>query len=247
MSDCIDSAVATQQPAAEGNAGRKIGLALSGGGVRAAVFHLGVIKRLAEEGLLEEVSTVSTVSGGSLVMAAVISRSGMSWPSSRRYLQSIFPELRRLMTAADLFSFKAIGWSGVVEFNARLFMDRAAVLSTLLERQWGILPAARRSSGQSTLADQCHLLGDRKELALRQARNGRHWTFGRNYAPDVPLSMAAAASVWGPVRNRRADAAVTTRRLVGNRSGDRQADRNAAAAGDFGAPLGRWCLRQHGP
>src|SRR6266852_5786868 len=85
MSDGINTAVAPQPPAA-GLAGRKIGLALSGGGVRAAVFHLGVIKRLAEEGLLEEVSTVSTVSGGSLGMAAVISHSGMSCPSSRRFL-----------------------------------------------------------------------------------------------------------------------------------------------------------------
>jgi predicted acylesterase/phospholipase RssA len=54
--------------------GKEIGLALSGGGVRAAVFHLGVLKRLADEGLLESVSAISTVSGGSLVMAAIVSR-----------------------------------------------------------------------------------------------------------------------------------------------------------------------------
>jgi NTE family protein len=196
MSDGIDTAVAPQPPAA-GLAGRKIGLALSGGGVRAAVFHLGVIKRLAEEGLLEEVSTVSTVSGGSLVMAAVISHSGMSWPSSRRYLQSIYPELRRRMTAADLFSFKAIGWSGIVEFNARLFMDRAAVLSTLLERQWGIrgrlgdLPDNPRWLINAT----CLETGKNWRFAKREMGD---WTFGRNYAPDVPLSIAAAASAAVP-------------------------------------------------
>jgi patatin-like phospholipase len=44
----------------------KIGLALSGGGIRAAVFHLGVLRRLAAENLLEAVSSLSTVSGGSL-------------------------------------------------------------------------------------------------------------------------------------------------------------------------------------
>ena len=31
----------------------KIGIALSGGGVRATVFHLGVLARLAEDDLLE--------------------------------------------------------------------------------------------------------------------------------------------------------------------------------------------------
>ncbi|MWC30246.1 patatin-like phospholipase family protein [Paenibacillus sp. MMS18-CY102] len=46
-----------------------IGLALSGGGYRASLFHLGVMARLADEGLLKEVRALSTVSGGSIVGA----------------------------------------------------------------------------------------------------------------------------------------------------------------------------------
>ncbi|KQX68455.1 patatin-like phospholipase family protein [Paenibacillus sp. Root444D2] len=46
-----------------------IGLALSGGGYRASLFHLGVMARLADEGLLKEVHAISTVSGGSIVGA----------------------------------------------------------------------------------------------------------------------------------------------------------------------------------
>ena len=46
-----------------------IGLALSGGGYRASLFHLGVMARLADEGLLKEVHALSTVSGGSIVGA----------------------------------------------------------------------------------------------------------------------------------------------------------------------------------
>ncbi|MCD1261759.1 patatin-like phospholipase family protein [Paenibacillus athensensis] len=46
-----------------------IGLALSGGGYRASLFHLGVLARLADEGLLKEVGAISTVSGGSIVGA----------------------------------------------------------------------------------------------------------------------------------------------------------------------------------
>jgi predicted acylesterase/phospholipase RssA len=45
------------------------GLALSGGGFRAAAFHLGVLKRLRELGLLQKVDVVSTVSGGSITGA----------------------------------------------------------------------------------------------------------------------------------------------------------------------------------
>lgn len=46
-----------------------IGLALSGGGFRAAAFHLGVLKRLEELGLLAQVDRLSTVSGGSITGA----------------------------------------------------------------------------------------------------------------------------------------------------------------------------------
>ena len=43
----------------------KIAIALSGGGVRATVFHLGVLARLTRQSLLESVTLLSTVSGGS--------------------------------------------------------------------------------------------------------------------------------------------------------------------------------------
>lgn len=47
----------------------KLGLALSGGGHRAAFFHIGVLAKLAELGLLRPIEVISTVSGGSIVGA----------------------------------------------------------------------------------------------------------------------------------------------------------------------------------
>lgn len=47
----------------------KVGLALSGGGFRASLFHLGVLARLAECGALRRVEVLSCVSGGSIVGA----------------------------------------------------------------------------------------------------------------------------------------------------------------------------------
>ena len=47
----------------------KLGLALSGGGFRAALFHIGVLARLAECDLLRHVAVISTVSGGSIIGA----------------------------------------------------------------------------------------------------------------------------------------------------------------------------------
>ncbi len=48
---------------------KRIGLALSGGGFRAAAFHLGVMHKLKELGLLEAVDLLTCVSGGSIAGA----------------------------------------------------------------------------------------------------------------------------------------------------------------------------------
>ena len=52
----------------------RISLALSGGGFRASVFHLGLLRRLAELGWLPRVDALSTVSGGSIVGAFAVTR-----------------------------------------------------------------------------------------------------------------------------------------------------------------------------
>lgn len=47
----------------------KIALCLSGGGYRAALFHLGALRRMNELGILGRVDTLSSVSGGSILSA----------------------------------------------------------------------------------------------------------------------------------------------------------------------------------
>lgn len=49
--------------------GGKFGLALSGGGFRASLFHIGVLARLAELDVLRRVEALSCVSGGSIIGA----------------------------------------------------------------------------------------------------------------------------------------------------------------------------------
>ena len=57
-----------------------IGLCLSGGGFRAALFHLGAVRRLHELGVLAQIKTISSVSGGS-IFSAHLARS-IPWPST---------------------------------------------------------------------------------------------------------------------------------------------------------------------
>jgi len=47
----------------------KVGLALSGGGFRASLFHIGVLARLAELDVLRHIEVLSCVSGGSIIGA----------------------------------------------------------------------------------------------------------------------------------------------------------------------------------
>jgi hypothetical protein len=56
---------------------------LSGGGYRAALFHLGALTRLNELGLLAQIGTVGAVSGGSIVAALLATR--VPWPLHGAY------------------------------------------------------------------------------------------------------------------------------------------------------------------
>ena len=48
---------------------KKLGLALSGGGFRASLYHLGLLRFLRDAGLLSQVTHITSVSGGSIMAA----------------------------------------------------------------------------------------------------------------------------------------------------------------------------------
>ena len=49
--------------------GKRIGLALSGGGYRAAAYHIGTLRALHKLGILDKLDVISSVSGGSITSA----------------------------------------------------------------------------------------------------------------------------------------------------------------------------------
>jgi hypothetical protein len=69
---------------------KRIGLALSGGGIRSATFSLGVLQRLAMRDTLKEVDMLSTVSGGGY-MGAFLS----AWIHRSSSPQDVWSELKR--------------------------------------------------------------------------------------------------------------------------------------------------------
>jgi NTE family protein len=166
----------------------KIGLALSGGGMRAAVFHLGVLDRLAAEGLLESVVFVSTVSGGSLGTGLVYALSGNRWPSSEAYSQTVLPEARRLITTVDI---------------------QRAALTALLRRPWRLISPGRWANVLSeVLQRRLGIQGVVKNLPVTPRwivnatsyETGKNWRFTRHrmgdyefgYVSDPPVLIADA-------------------------------------------------------
>jgi len=76
---CPSSTHEQTDPPAAVDERRGVALCLSGGGFRAALFHLGALRRLAEVGALGAVDTVSSVSGGS-ILAAHLAERLRPWP-----------------------------------------------------------------------------------------------------------------------------------------------------------------------
>ncbi len=173
----------------------KTGLALSGGGFRATVFHMGVLARLAESGILEETTFLSTVSGGSLCAGLIFTLNGLRWPDSQEYQARVLPEARRLITTVDLQ--RALFRRSIFS-PWTIFGTRADDLSALLEKHWGV------TARLSDLPRQPRWL-----INATCYETGKNWRFERfrmgdylfGYSRDtrqVPVSDAMAASAGFP-------------------------------------------------
>lgn len=172
----------------------KIALAFSGGGVRATVFHLGVLARLARQDLLDKVQIVSSVSGGSLAAGLVFATAGYRWPGSQEYLHDVVPQCLSVLTTRNVqrtYVLKSLllPW--------QLISGRASILGDALESTWGIT---------GSLADLP--IAPRWIINATCYQTGKNWRFQRdlmgdyqtNYVPDPDfrLSHALAASAAVP-------------------------------------------------
>lgn len=177
------------------SSGIPIALALSGGGIRAMVFHLGVLRRLAERGLLERVTKVSTVSGGSLLVGLMLQENGLLWPHSDQFLQKSLPTLRTKLCTSSL------QWGAVRRLlnplNLRFLLSRANLLALCLKKEWGVksslsaLPESPEWSINGTTAE------NGKRFRFKRGDIG-DYTLGYASGSNFPLSHALAVSAAFP-------------------------------------------------
>ena len=166
---------------------KNIGIALSGGGIRAIGFHLGVLRSLAGKGLLEKISFISTVSGGSLCVGLIYSLSGNRWPSSEEYLKHIHPAIKKILTSMS------IQRCMFIRCFAHLGKRRANILGDILEKKWGIRGNLSDISDTPRwiINGTCFETG--KNWRFMSKRMG-DYIFGYVMRPNFKLSHAIAAS-----------------------------------------------------
>ena len=167
-----------------------IGIALSGGGFRAMLFHAGVLMRLNELGLLSKANRIASVSGGSIAAG---------------YLASIWQKLGRPDAAGAFAEFKTFYVEPILAFS-RQKVDVGDVLT-------GLLPG-RSAAGEVARTYDRHLyrgctlqdLPDQPRFVFcaTNLQTGVLWRFSKPYAgdylvgrldkPKILLAEAVAAS-----------------------------------------------------
>lgn len=172
--------------------GEGVGLALSGGGYRAMVFHVGALIRLNEVALLRKIKRISSVSGGSITAGVVAT----SW--------------------------KDLKFTGDIATNLDIVVDRVrAMADTTVDAGaiiGGILLPGSISDRVAKAYDDVLFKGATLQALPDDTKAGNPhfvfnatnvqtaalWRFSRNYMgdyhvglvekPDVPIAAAVAAS-----------------------------------------------------
>lgn len=172
-----------------------IGLALSGGGIRAIGLHLGVLEHLAELRLLESVRYVSTASGGSLLIGLLFKHAGNRWPSSADFLGQIAPAIERtlLHTNLQLAYFRRLARP----WNWLRFPSRGEIMADAIQAEWGITARLSELPDAPTWAINCTTLESGRRWRFKAGTIG-DYMYGYAKAPDFAVVRALAASAAFP-------------------------------------------------
>lgn len=169
---CADASAEVPSPG-----GRDL-LALSGGGYRAALFHVGAVWRLNDAGILARIGRVSSVSGGSITAGVLAA----NWHhlAFKNGVAQCFRE--RVAEPLIRFTSQSIDTSSVV-----VGMLPFVTAADLVERQY------RGMFGDLTLAD----LPQNPDFIFNATnlQTGAIWRFGRRYMGDRSVGIICRPSI----------------------------------------------------
>lgn len=172
----------------------KIGVALSGGGIRATVFHLGLFKWLAENGLMENVKHISSVSGASIAVGLIYTCNNMKWPGSREYIENVLPKLKTVILKEDVQN-KTLITS--LKKPWKLFGSKSNILAEAMEKCWKIKGTFGELPAYPEWSVNCTTFETGKNFRFSQKFSG-DYKLGYFNPKDFPLVNAIASSAGFP-------------------------------------------------
>jgi NTE family protein len=171
---------------------RNIGIALSGGGIRAMIFHLGVFEWLAKNQMMEQVKRVSSVSGASLCVGMLYAHNNMKWPTSAEYLTTVLPAIEKALqnnlqgSAIQKLILSPTYWN-----------KKANILAKTLESKWGVHGKLSELKGDATWYINCTTYETGKRFRFCRDNMG-DYSIGYVEKPEIPIAEVMAASAGFP-------------------------------------------------
>ena len=172
---------------------KNIGMALSGGGIRAMLFHLGLFEWMAENGLFEQVKKVSTVSGASLCVGMIYSHNNLNWPTSNDFLSKTLPSIKQALKA-DLQT------SAICRLitSPCYWNKKVNIIARTLEHTWGIYGEMAQLSGDAIWYINCTSFETGKRFRFSRENMG-DYIIGYVENPKFSIAEAMAASAGFPM------------------------------------------------
>jgi NTE family protein len=179
---------------------RKVGVALSGGGYRAAAFHIGTLKKLNELGILKNIHVMSTISGGSITGAALCLHKGdfndfecqmidkLTTKNVIKYVMTSWVFIRAALPGLLLLLLSFI--LPFTEYASYSILPLLIFIFLVVNYQFQLLPISSVIEkaydefffGRATLDDFC----DTPEIAIGSTnlQTQRHFTFSKRKMED---------------------------------------------------------------
>lgn len=171
-----------------------IGIALSGGGIRATIFHLGLFKWLAENESFEEIKRISSVSGASLCVGLIYSHNNLRWPTSRQYLESVLPSITETLTSTNL---QCSALKKLV-VSPKYWNKKVNIIAEIMESEWGVQGNLSQLAGDVMWYVNCTTYETGKRFRFCRDNMG-DYTIGYVEKPEIAISEVMAASAGFPM------------------------------------------------
>ena len=151
-------------------------------------FHAGFLKYLAEQRVLEAVTHVSNVSGGTLLTGLFLQNNDMRWPASREYLSKVLPAVENVLTRRSLQWRSAVRLT-LVPWNWRFALSRANVLAKEIVSGWKIRATLKEVPSHQTWSINGTTSETGRRFRFKDAECG-DYKLGHARRDDFPLANA---------------------------------------------------------